>query len=52
MTPSSAGDNQEGVLPGRDAGNHVVHEPVVPGHVDETDAPVADIGVGESQVDG
>ena len=31
-------DDEQGVLARGDAGDHVVHEAVVPGHVDEADS--------------
>ena len=52
MTPSSGGDDEEGVLVAGDARDHVVDEAAVTWDVDEADAGAAHIGVGEAEVDG
>ena len=52
MTPSSAATTSEREVDAAGAGEHVVHEPLVAGHVDEADHAVAGRHVGEAEVDG
>ena len=46
------GDDDEGEVDAAGAGEHVVHQPLVAGHVDEADHAVAGRHVGEAEVDG
>ena len=52
ITPSSAATTSEREVDAAGAGEHVVHQPLVAGDVDEADHAVAGRHVGEAEVDG
>ena len=46
------GDDQQREVDARRAGDHVLHEPLVSGHVDQSEMKFIDVEMGEAQVDG
>ena len=52
ITDFVGGNDQQHRVDAADAGQHVLHEPLVAGHVDEGDVEAADLGVREPEVDG